>query len=170
MRNTKWCRIALAGIVSILLVVATAGCKTREQIEDEKARERLPSLVGITVSPIRAVFDQRAFTTTYRVEADGLPADSYFVADWSGPNCGNWSVIDTDQAENYFGTSEYAFRWYHPHPPCPETTDHADITVRLVLSLRTFGDDLTKNAGTKILLAYRGSETGTGPNPTWQER
>lgn len=171
MRDSKWLRILSLG-VTVFLLAGAAGCKTERQIANENPSERLPSLVGVTVSPMQAVFDQKTFSTTYRVEIAGEPAGYYFSSRWSGPDCGNWSVIKGEEDLLPMYSSKHEFKWYHPHPPCPETTDHTHVDVRLELTQWEYGqvDGKLKDreTGVKIICTYHGSESGTGPAPIWQ--
>lgn len=170
MLGSKWHRLIWTGIMVIVLVAA-GGCKTREQQADDEARERLPSLVGMTVSPIRAVFDQKTFSTTYTVEVDGAPEGLSLTAEWSGPDCGNWSRIKSEEDLLPMVSNRFEFKWYHPHPPCPETTDHThvDVSAKLKLTKTEIIDGHLKFTDTRVIVCtYHGSESGTGKEPVWQ--
>jgi hypothetical protein len=91
-------------------------------------------LVG--VGGISATFAQP--TTTYSI----LNPRPELTFAWSGPDCGTVS-----------GASGPVFVWNHPHPPCDPTTDHAHVTIRVIVS----------DGFHTMTCTYQGAAAGIGP-------
>ncbi len=96
--------------------------------------------VTARVGPIRAVFNQQAFTTTYTLPVDA-PSPIPGI-DWRGADCGAFQV-----------DSPTTWRWNHPHPPCDPSTDHGNRTIIATIQI----------GGALIECRYQGASSGTGP-------
>lgn len=120
----------------------------------------IPGLDYAKISPIKAVFDEDAKSTTYTLSLSG-PFYAGAQVYWSGPNCG--SVSDSASAIKAtpnlgdprppFRDEKSVFTWSHPHPPCGDTTNHADVTIVATIYEST----------RIVVCTYPGSATGTGP-------
>jgi hypothetical protein len=95
---------------------------------------------------ILAFFTQSLFSTTYITKISN-PMGVNLQYSWSGPNCGTWAPqeVSTSSATE-LATS---MTWKHPHPPCAETTNHSDVTVKLTVDWM----------GGRIVCSYQGSES-----------
>ena len=104
--------------------------------------------VEVRVSPIEAVLNQAAFTTTYSVLVTIEPPDANagLTFGWSGADCGS-SEVDRLDAR--------IFRWVHPHPPCDATTDHSNRTITLLVSW--------SSGARQLRCTYQGAASGVGP-------
>ncbi len=99
--------------------------------------------------PITASFDKDKFTTTYTVSTPKEHGDFDLTqAKWEGPNCGTWETGKQDEFVSIFV-------WHHPHPPCAQTTNHSEVTIKFTVPT-TFQHSFTQ-------CAYQGSESGRGP-------
>jgi hypothetical protein len=102
----------------------------------------------VRVSPIEAVFNQAAFTTTYQVlvtiDPPGAQAGGISFS-WAGADCGQFGEDRLDGR---------IYRWVHPHPPCDVTTDHRDRTITLRVFIAS---------GEAYRCTYQGSASGVGP-------
>ena len=101
-------------------------------------------------APIVAVFRQEQFTTSYTVAVDD-PGGVPYTVHWTGPNCGTWGP--QGESTGQAAQAQWAMQWAHPHPPCPATTNHSDVTVTFTLAW----------SGGTLICVYQGSESGTGP-------
>jgi hypothetical protein len=116
----------------------------------------IPGLNYATISPIKAVFNEDARMTTYTLVMRG-PFPNGASVRWSGPNCGTvegtvWEISGTSvQGPPRDAKSEY--KWTHPHPPCGDTPNHADVTV-----VATITEDRVTT-----ICTFRGAATDTGP-------
>ena len=99
------------------------------------------------VSPIRATFFPERQTTEYVVELSP-PGDG---GEWSKPSCGE-----------YFSDQDgYRLVWTHAHPPCDETTDHADEEITFNVRVATF------DGAEDVVCEYSGSLSGIGEQCVW---
>jgi hypothetical protein len=97
----------------------------------------IPNLVA-GVGPIAAVFVPASQTTTYIV----LNTGAGLAYAWSGPDCGSST-----------GATTNGFAWNHPHPPCDPSTQHANITVQVLIT----------DGNNRVRCIYTGAATGNGP-------
>lgn len=100
--------------------------------------------------PLRAVFTPENFTTVYTASVSNPDMDTLAFA-WGGPNCGPW-FPETVTCNTATCTSKLT--WQHPHPPCSEGTQHADVTILF--------QAVGQRSGRTVVCPYRGSESGTG--------
>lgn len=127
-----------------------------------------------------ANFEQEKFKVHYRVWcrlpdlALGDKASKEFRATTSGANCGTFggeaSAFGNSLPAELKRDDEYRigyflvrgpdgrdiawadFVWYHPHPPCGNTPDHKDATIKITLT----------NPSGSITCTYVGAATGKG--------
>ncbi|NQW20489.1 MAG: hypothetical protein HQ477_07165 [Chloroflexi bacterium] len=153
------------------LVTATAACATDVEEAEYKAADEVKALqTAVTesgepiptpvttggtvdtsiVSPITAAFFHERQATDYSVTLG--PLDSFGV--WGGFGCG--STLSSGPA------APANITWEHPHPPCDETTNHADKEITLTLSVTTYQG--IKEAVCK----YQGAESGVGEPCVWE--
>jgi len=101
------------------------------------------------VSPITATFYEQ--TTEYRVTL-GSPVDPGKWNEQQDDLCGS-SQVDSDG---------YRLTWKHPHPPCDETTNHAEQEITFTVEVPGYHTSET------VLCKYQGSEAGIGDPCTWK--
>lgn len=159
--------LALFALGAGVLLSACAGKTAEERAQNGQyvqdvltTRHAAPHLDSFA-----ATFDQATFTTTYTAQVS-LPneartdSESYKLhASWSGANCGSSGIVNflgeyaPGRTEWDFGAAgPITYRWTHPHPPCGNTPDHSDATIKLVVS----------NAFGSTTCTYVGAASGSG--------
>ena len=152
-------------VVAVLLAVFAMACETRERSALSDASDEIratvndsdhPTPTRVTkdhpiesglVSPISATFFPERQATEYLVVVNS-PGDSGL---WSDPSCGE-SKVDMDG---------HRMTCFHAHPPCDETTNHADEAISFKLNIATY------RGVEDVLCVYQGSATGTGNPCVW---
>lgn len=128
-------------------------CTEPESHTNVQDRGERPGGYYLCAGPIHAAFDEGARQTVYTAHVAGAfgGQPSSVTYQWSGPNCGGWVPQESRTQQGEFDT---LFSWSHPHPPCGNTTDHSDVTVKLVVSI----------GSSTVTCTYRGSLSGVGEN------
>lgn len=163
-------------VVGALLFGACKGETEKEQAQNARTIAEAVTSQTAAAAPypgdFTATFDPSAFTTTYVVLVNlPLPAQSErdsteLHAKWSGANCGTHGIVNfihtfqpsTDDWDFGYAREEGAagesitYRWVHPHPPCGETPDHKDATIKVTVS----------NKLGSFTCTYVGAATGKG--------
>jgi len=104
---------------------------------------------GMAVSPITAVFNEAARSTTYDLLINN-PGAAPVTIEWLGPNCGTWSPQGNSSVSTKAGQNP-SMTWSHPHPPCPVGT-HGEVTIVAVVS----------GSGVSFECRFQGAATGQG--------
>jgi len=107
--------------------------------------------LGFSVAPIQATFTQSIFTTEYAAQIMN-PTGQSLVTTWTGPDCATWTPQGPSAPINE-ANPLVKMSWEHPHPPCDNTTQHADRVIKLSVS----------GPGGIVECTYPGAETGAGP-------
>lgn len=166
--------IALLALGAGVLLAACAGHTAEEQANSAYTitHTLAPDHAAPRAEAFTATFDQAKFTTTYTARvtlplaAEDDRDSGQLHASWTGPNCGSAGIVNFLGAYQQ-GTNEWDFgyardngpageaityRWTHPHPPCGDTPDHRDVTIKLVVSNK-FG---------AVTCTYVGAASGPG--------
>jgi hypothetical protein len=104
-----------------------------------------------SLGPIKASFNPETRSTVYTLQVNN-PTKEFVNVTWSGPTCGSYSPMGLGP-DSFEERVTSTMTWFHPHPPCPASTEHDDVTITALVHTKYGSATCT----------YQGASSGTGP-------